>query len=109
MIASILCKKKALGVRKLVLDIPCGKGTKFPGIEDGRKFANKFKEIATRVGVECICLLTNASQPIGHAVGPALEAQEALKLNESEFGGRKIIIREALPNKNEQTRKETQN
>ncbi|MHA1475583.1 MAG: AMP phosphorylase [Promethearchaeota archaeon] len=80
MIASILCKKKALGVRKLVLDIPCGKGTKFPGIEDGRKFANKFKEIATRVGVNCICLLTNASQPVGHAVGPALEAQEALKL-----------------------------
>ncbi len=80
MIASILCKKKALGVRKLVLDIPCGKGTKFSGIEDGRKFAIKFKEIASRVGVDCICLLTNASQPVGHAVGPALEAQEALKL-----------------------------
>ncbi|MHA1719871.1 MAG: AMP phosphorylase, partial [Promethearchaeota archaeon] len=80
MIASILCKKKALGVRKLVLDIPCGKGTKFPRIEDGRKFANRFKEIASKVGVDTICLLTNASQPVGHAVGPALEAREALRL-----------------------------
>ncbi len=80
MIASIICKKIAMGVKKLVLDIPCGKGTKFPTIEDGRKYANRFKEISTQVGIQTVCLLTNASQPIGHAVGPALEAREAMRL-----------------------------
>lgn len=80
MIASILCKKKSLSVTKLVLDVPCGKGTKFPTVDDGKKYAFRFKEIAKRVGIDCICLLTSASQPIGHAVGPAIEAREALTL-----------------------------
>jgi AMP phosphorylase len=80
MIASIIAKKMSMGVKKLVLDIPCGEGTKFPTVNDGRKFANRFKEIATRVGIETVMLLTDASQPIGHAVGPALEAKEALIL-----------------------------
>ncbi|MHA1727240.1 MAG: AMP phosphorylase [Promethearchaeota archaeon] len=80
MIASIISKKLSTGVRKLVLDIPCGNGTKFPTKEDGRKFAIRFKEISKRVGIDTVCLLTDASQPIGHAVGPSLEAREALVL-----------------------------
>lgn len=80
MIASIICKKMSMGVKKLVLDIPCGKGTKFPTPDHGRKFAERFKQVAKKVGIETICLLTSANQPIGHAVGPALEAQEALRL-----------------------------
>ncbi len=80
MIASILCKKLAMGVHRLVLDIPCGKGTKFPTIDDGRKFAIRFKTIGEQVGIKTICLLTAAEQPIGHAVGPALEAREALMI-----------------------------
>ncbi|MHA1697973.1 MAG: AMP phosphorylase [Promethearchaeota archaeon] len=80
MIASIICKKMAMGVKKLVLDIPCGKGTKFPTVEDGREFAHRFKKIAKMVGIETVCMLTSAQQPVGHAIGPALEAREALKL-----------------------------
>ena len=80
MIASIISKKLAMGVKKLVLDIPCGKGTKFPTPSHGRKYANRFKKIAEEVGIETICLLTSATQPIGHAVGPALEAREALRI-----------------------------
>jgi AMP phosphorylase len=80
MIASIISKKMAMGVRKMVLDIPCGPGTKFPTSEDGRKFAIRFKDIAKRVGIDCVCLLTTAQQPIGHFVGPALEAREAMRV-----------------------------
>jgi AMP phosphorylase len=80
MIASIISKKMCMGVKKMVLDIPCGKGTKFPTIDEGRKFAIRFKDIAQKIGIEAICLLTDASQPIGHAVGPALEAREAMYL-----------------------------
>ena len=80
MIASILCKKLSMGVHRLVLDIPCGKGTKFKNLDEGRKFAIRFKDIAEKVGIKTICMLTAADQPIGHAVGPALEAQEAIRL-----------------------------
>ena len=80
MIPSILAKKLSMGVRKLVLDIPVGKGTKFPTLEDGQKFAHIFNQIAKNVGVDAECALTLAHQPIGHCIGPAIEAQEALTL-----------------------------
>jgi len=80
MIASILCKKLSMGVKKLVLDIPCGPGTKFKNTDEGKKFANLFNEVSTAVGIQTICALTSANQPVGHAVGPALEAREALTL-----------------------------
>ncbi|MHA1884597.1 MAG: hypothetical protein ACW96S_06070 [Promethearchaeota archaeon] len=80
MIPSILTKKLSLGVKKLVLDIPVGGGTKFPLPVNGEQFAYLFKEIAGNVGIEAECALTLAHQPIGHAVGPAIEAKEALEL-----------------------------
>jgi AMP phosphorylase len=80
MIPSILTKKLSLGVKKLVLDIPVGNGTKFITPDKGKQFAYLFKEIAANVGIEAECALTLANQPIGHAVGPALEAREALNL-----------------------------
>ncbi len=83
MIASIISKKMSMGVKKLVLDIPVGAGTKFSTVDEGRKFAFRFKEIARRVGIDSICVLTSAKQPIGHAVGPALEAREAIRLLEN--------------------------
>jgi len=80
MIASILAKKVSMGVKKMVLDIPVGPGTKFPTPYDGKKFALLFKEIAKNVNIEAECALTLAHQPIGHCVGPAIEAWEALNL-----------------------------
>ena len=80
MIPSILAKKMSMGVKKLVLDIPCGKGTKFKNADEGRKFALFFKEISREVKIDTECALTNAIQPIGHCVGPAIEAREALHL-----------------------------
>ncbi|MHA1731095.1 MAG: AMP phosphorylase [Promethearchaeota archaeon] len=79
-IASILAKKLAMSVKKLALDIPCGKGTKFPTPADGRQFAHEFNRVAKKVGIHAECALTLANQPVGHAVGPALEAREALEL-----------------------------
>ncbi len=92
MIPSILTKKLSLGVKKLVLDIPVGEGTKFPTIDMGKKFAYLFKEIAANVGIEAECALTLAHQPIGHAVGPALEAKEALTLLRDYTAGPNSLI-----------------
>ncbi|MHA1689313.1 MAG: AMP phosphorylase [Promethearchaeota archaeon] len=80
MIPSILAKKLSMGVKKLVLDIPVGPGTKFPKVEDAHQFALRFKEIAKKVGIQAECALTLAHQPIGHTIGPAIEAMEALTL-----------------------------
>ncbi|MFX1315850.1 MAG: AMP phosphorylase [Promethearchaeota archaeon] len=95
MIPSILAKKISMGVKKLVLDIPVGPGTKFPTPNDGKNFAYTFKEIAKNVDVEAECALTLAHQPIGHAVGPALEAKEALTLLIDYSAGPNSLIEKA--------------
>jgi len=92
MIPSILTKKLSLGVKKLVLDIPVGEGTKFPTPDNGKQFAYTFKEIAANVGIEAECALTLAHQPIGHAVGPAIEAREALILLKDYSAGPNSLI-----------------
>jgi AMP phosphorylase len=92
MIPSILTKKLSLGVKKLVLDIPVGEGTKFPTLDVGKQFAYLFKEIAANVGIEAECALTLAHQPIGHAVGPAIEAREALTLLRDYSSGPNSLI-----------------
>ncbi len=92
MIPSILTKKLSLGVKKLVLDIPVGQGTKFLTPDKGKQFAYLFKEIAANVGIEAECALTLAHQPIGHAVGPALEAREALILLKDYTAGPNSLI-----------------
>ncbi len=78
-IASILSKKLATGVKHLVLDMPTGPGTKLETRAKGTSLAHKFVEIGRRVGIEVECALTYADQPVGHAIGPALEAREALE------------------------------
>jgi AMP phosphorylase len=92
MIPSILCKKLSMGVKKLVLDVPVGPGTKFPTPTDGKKFSLLFKEIAKNVGIEAECAMTLAHQPIGHCVGPAIEAKEALTLLRDYSAGPNSLI-----------------
>ena len=79
-------------VKKLVLDIPVGEGTKFQTPDKGKQFAYIFKEIAANVGIEAECALTLAHQPIGHAIGPALEAKEALTLLKDYSAGPNSLI-----------------
>ncbi|RMG36772.1 MAG: AMP phosphorylase [Methanobacteriota archaeon] len=78
-IASILSKKLATGVKHLVLDMPTGPGTKLETRTTAKALAHKFVEIGRKVGIEVDCALTYADQPVGHAIGPALEAKEALE------------------------------
>ncbi|MGQ9514868.1 MAG: AMP phosphorylase [Thermoproteota archaeon] len=79
MIASVMAKKIAVGVDYLVLDIPTGRGSKVEKIEDARALASNFMEVGRRFGIHVVCGITYGSQPVGHAVGPALEAKEALE------------------------------
>lgn len=79
MIASIIAKKISVGIDNMVLDIPVGAGTKMETMEDAEKFANAFIEIAKRLKIVTYCAVTYGGQPVGHAIGPALEAKEALE------------------------------
>lgn len=79
MIPSIMAKKKAVGATHLVIDIPCGRGTKIKTIGDADLLAKDFIEIGKRLNIETRCAVTYGEQPIGYTIGPALEAREALE------------------------------
>jgi len=85
MIASILSKKKSMGVTHLVIDIPVGRQVKVKDKENGERLAKKFVEIGKSLGIKIKALLTDGENPSGDAFGPALEAKEALEILEGKY------------------------
>ncbi len=79
MIASILSKKLSMGVQHLLIDIPVGHGAKVESLEKGRELASLFTQVGQGLGLSIRCALTYGGQPIGYAIGPALEAREAIE------------------------------
>jgi AMP phosphorylase len=91
LLASVMAKKGAIGARHVVIDIPYGEGAKIESGEMARALANDFIELGKRLGLEVVCALTYGGQPIGRAVGPALEAKEALKAMEERRGSASLL------------------
>lgn len=79
LLPSIISKKMAMSSNHIVLDIPMGRNAKINSMADAQRLANDFIEIGNRMGMHIECAVTEGGQPIGNAVGPALEAREALE------------------------------
>jgi len=80
LLPSIMSKKKAVGADLLVIDIPCGRGTKVKTIGDADLLAKDFMELGRRLDIRVQCAVTYGEQPVGHTIGPALEVREALRV-----------------------------
>jgi len=78
LLPSIMSKKKAIGTNHLIIDIPVGKEAKIKTNEDAVELADDFIELGKRLGINVACGITFGDQPLGHYIGPALEAREAL-------------------------------
>jgi len=78
LLPSIMSKKKAVSANLLVVDIPTGRGTKVKTIGEADLLAKDFIELGRRLGMTVQCALTYGEQPVGYAIGPSLEAREAL-------------------------------
>jgi len=84
MMASIMAKKVAVGATHLLLDIPTGKGTKVPTLEEAKAYARDFMDLGEKLGIRVECAITYADQPVGNAVGPILEARECIRILEGQ-------------------------
>ena len=76
--ASILSKKRAAGLRALVLDVKVGSGAFAANIDDARALAQSLVQVATRAGLPTVALLTDMNQVLGTTAGNALEVAEAI-------------------------------
>lgn len=78
LVASVLSKKIAAGATHALIDIPVGPTAKVRSDEDAARLKMLLEQVAYAHGLQVKVLQTIGTQPIGHGVGPALEAHDVL-------------------------------
>jgi pyrimidine-nucleoside phosphorylase len=79
-VASILSKKYASGAMAVVFDVKTGRGAFMRELEGSRALAERLIAVSRRMGRRAVALVTAMDQPLGRAVGNALEVAESIEV-----------------------------
>ena len=96
LIASVLSKKIAAGSTHALIDIPVGPSAKVRTQEAALSIKSIFEQVAKKLDITIKVLLTDGVSPVGNGIGPALEAQDVLKVLQGHKDAPKDLRERAL-------------
>jgi pyrimidine-nucleoside phosphorylase len=110
--SSIMSKKIAAGADAIVLEVTCGDGAFMKSEKDAIRLAETMVQIGKHVGRKTSAVITDMSQPLGFAIGNALEIKEAIDTLQGngpsdleelvyELGSRMVMLAGRAPNLND--------
>ena len=76
--SSIMSKKIASGADIIIIDVKVGNGALMKTLDDAKELARLMVKIGKAYRKPTICLITNMDEPLGYAIGNALEVEEAI-------------------------------
>lgn len=80
LVASVLSKKISAGSTHVLIDIPIGKTAKIRSKQRAELLKRSLVKVGNALGIKVNVVFSDGSQPVGHGIGPALEARDVLKV-----------------------------